>query len=528
MAKRPRFSVVIPTRNRAKLLGYAMRSSLSQSFEDFELVVVNNASSDGTAEVIAGFDDPRIRVVHSSQSRLMHDNWSFAVEQTRGEYVLFLCDDDAWHPRLLEIVDAALRESGADVVCWRSVTHYSSDWFEQSRRGTVNFGPPWSDRRFEIDPSAMLDAAFDMRITITDIVPRMLNTAISESLVQRLRERNVRLFRPCNPDYSCFIAMALHARGMGFLDAPLLVSGATPMSVGASATQRGDTARKFLDDLLEHEPQLVLLPPPRTQAHWIAQTFEQCRREIPSLNDRAVNWTHLYGLAGQEINRSAASGVDVSDWQSEFANLLAGPMAHLRHEIEAFAAGRRAVETDRYLTLMDDRPVLGTGSCFVPRHAHAADGSESIQSVAAGLDALIADDAQPIDALLRLVGERASNRTCVVYGLGLNGRALVRSLPNARPVSKRGPSPAKLKFASFDDGSDLDPPNAPRLRGPTALDPRQHFVVITPFEHHSISKRLAAQEFKPQIDMISLNDFAEARSHGQPLTAGAGSPSGCR
>src|SRR5262245_23599195 len=125
---RPRFSIVIPTRNRAHLVPCAIRSALAQTFDDFELVVVDNASTDGTDQAIRAFKDPRIRAIHSNQARLMHDNWTFALSLARGEYVLFLCDDDAWHPRLLDIVDRHIELFNADVVCWRSITHYSQDW----------------------------------------------------------------------------------------------------------------------------------------------------------------------------------------------------------------------------------------------------------------------------------------------------------------------------------------------------------------------------------------------------------------
>jgi hypothetical protein len=388
----------------------------------------------------------------------------------------------------------------------------------------VNWGPPWSDQRFEIDPHGLLDAAFDMRITITDIVPRMLNSAVSSALAKRLHEQDVRLFRPCNPDYSCFIAMALHAKGMVFLDAPLLVSGATPMSVGASATQRGETARKFLEELLTHEPNLVMLPPPRTQANWIAQTFEQCQQEIAAITDREVNRVHLYGLVGLEIRRSALSGVDVTDWERDLASSLDDELRGIRNDVERFIAAGKSIETDAFLRRCDETAVLGYGACFVSPQQSAPMHGQSIEGVGANIDRWVGGHGASIDAMMRAITERAHGRACVTYGLGLNGRAIVRSL--GHPLQR---------WVSMDDGSDLNPADAPRLAAGTRLDPHTHFVLITPYESAAIRGKLAVMGFVPQRDMMALSDWAlnpgvsqlERDNAGQ-FTSAAGSPSGCR
>src|SRR6476646_10618157 len=63
-----RVSVFIPTYNRARLLGFAIESVLAQTYGDFELVVSDNASTDETPDVVAGFDDPRLEYVRQPEN----------------------------------------------------------------------------------------------------------------------------------------------------------------------------------------------------------------------------------------------------------------------------------------------------------------------------------------------------------------------------------------------------------------------------------------------------------------------------
>ncbi|HWP93500.1 MAG TPA: glycosyltransferase [Thermodesulfobacteriota bacterium] len=98
----PKVSVVIPTYNRAELLGSAINSVLSQTFQDFEIVVVDDASRDNTAEVIRGFNDKRIKHVRHETNKGEAGARNTGVINSDGSYVAFLDDDDEWLPEKLE------------------------------------------------------------------------------------------------------------------------------------------------------------------------------------------------------------------------------------------------------------------------------------------------------------------------------------------------------------------------------------------------------------------------------------------
>jgi glycosyltransferase involved in cell wall biosynthesis len=92
----PRVSVVIPTRNRARLLRQAIVSVLAQTFQDFEVIIIDDASDDDTQAVIADLSDVRIRYFRHAKNRGEAASRNAGVAHAGGEYIAFLDDDDTW------------------------------------------------------------------------------------------------------------------------------------------------------------------------------------------------------------------------------------------------------------------------------------------------------------------------------------------------------------------------------------------------------------------------------------------------
>lgn len=98
----PQISVVIPTYNRANLLSRSIQSVLNQTYEDFEIIVVDDASSDGTEEIIKHFDDQRIKYIRHEENRGAAAARNTGIRYSRSNYIGFLDDDDEWAPVKLE------------------------------------------------------------------------------------------------------------------------------------------------------------------------------------------------------------------------------------------------------------------------------------------------------------------------------------------------------------------------------------------------------------------------------------------
>ena len=131
MADVPRVSVVITTYNRAALLPRAVNSVLAQTYPDYEIIIVDDCSTDSTPDVIRSFPDPRIRSFKHEWNRGVSAARNTGVANARGEYISFLDDDDEWMPAKLEkqtaLLDAALSNVGL-VYGWMDVVE---DWSGQ-------------------------------------------------------------------------------------------------------------------------------------------------------------------------------------------------------------------------------------------------------------------------------------------------------------------------------------------------------------------------------------------------------------
>lgn len=110
-------SVIMPSYNTAAYIGASIRSVLAQTYENWELLIVDDCSTDQTDAMVASFSDPRIRYLKNERNSGAAVSRNRALREARGEWIAFLDSDDLWAPEKLEKQLAFMRERSCRFSC---------------------------------------------------------------------------------------------------------------------------------------------------------------------------------------------------------------------------------------------------------------------------------------------------------------------------------------------------------------------------------------------------------------------------
>jgi glycosyltransferase involved in cell wall biosynthesis len=123
----PTVSVCIPAYNASRFIAASIESVLKQSYAAFELVVVDDASTDDTVGIVQSFADPRVRLIRNERNLGLAGNWNRAAAAARGRYVKVLCQDDLLYPDCLAaqvgVLDDFVNASVSVVCAHRDIIH---------------------------------------------------------------------------------------------------------------------------------------------------------------------------------------------------------------------------------------------------------------------------------------------------------------------------------------------------------------------------------------------------------------------
>ena len=135
-------SVIIPTYNRAHLIERSIKSVLNQTYRDFELLIIDDGSTDNTEEVVAQFEDERIRYIKCEQNGGASKARNRGIAEARYEYIAFQDSDDEWHADKLEKQMKAMQEAAEDVGL------VYCEYFYHGLNGVEDY---WPDRKIPLE-----------------------------------------------------------------------------------------------------------------------------------------------------------------------------------------------------------------------------------------------------------------------------------------------------------------------------------------------------------------------------------------
>jgi glycosyltransferase involved in cell wall biosynthesis len=142
-----KFTIIIPTRERADTLLYSLKTCTDQNYENLQIIVSDNYSGDNTREVVESFKDSRIKYINTGKRISMSHNWEFAMDQVTDGLVCFLGDDDGFLCDAVAQINTVLNDTGLTTITWLAERYIWPSWTNNNR---ANFLSVTLNKGFDI------------------------------------------------------------------------------------------------------------------------------------------------------------------------------------------------------------------------------------------------------------------------------------------------------------------------------------------------------------------------------------------
>lgn len=236
MSPSPKISVIIPTRERADVFRHALRTVVSQDYDNLDIIVSDNFSQDETAEICRQCNDSRLRYLNTGRRISMSDNWEFALGHVAAGWVTIIGDDDGLLPGAVARIAAVASMPGIEA--FRAVPcTYSWPQVVNGVYGRLNV-PTTSGQELR-NSADWLAAMLDGSASCAELPMLYNGGAVHIDVMRRIKERTGRFFSSCVPDVYSAVAIACATSRYLYSFEPFAINGASAHSNGRSAGQGG-------------------------------------------------------------------------------------------------------------------------------------------------------------------------------------------------------------------------------------------------------------------------------------------------
>lgn len=243
----PEISVIVPVYNAGEYLAPCVRSVLGQTFADWELLLVDDASTDGSLALCRSFTDPRVRVIAKDRNEGVSEARNTGLNHARGRYITFVDADDTVHPRFLEDALGACRKLNCEIC----VTPFRMVSPEVHFAGERSFKEP-TGRVDVYDPKEAVSLAL-YQTGLTNCTWGMLYVA---RLFDKFRFRKIRY-----EDLDSFYRLFLRAGKIAYLPEPMYFYTMNPGSYIHTFTPERtvvlDVTERIVSFMAENHPELL-------------------------------------------------------------------------------------------------------------------------------------------------------------------------------------------------------------------------------------------------------------------------------
>jgi glycosyltransferase involved in cell wall biosynthesis len=236
------FTIIIPTRERSDTLMFTLKTALSQDYDQFQVLVSDNASGDNTREKVNSINDPRLKYVNTGRRVSMSENWEFAISHVDKGWITVLGDDDGILPGALSKVNKIIKKTGTNAIRSNGCS-YLWPGFNGSSYGSLSIS---LKKAYEIrDSGQMLQQVLNGRRNYNEL-PMLYNGGfISFDLIKEVKSVTKNFFLSMVPDVYSAVVCSLLTKTYVYSYEPLAINGASLHSGGTAGFERVKQNRSY-------------------------------------------------------------------------------------------------------------------------------------------------------------------------------------------------------------------------------------------------------------------------------------------
>jgi len=319
----PKITVVIPTRERCGVLEKSLRTVTDQNYDNLDILVSDNASTDDTEAVVRSANDARIKYVNTGKRLSMSHNWEFALSNVDdGSWVTIVGDDDGLLPDSLRKIAETIQSE--DVLAVRTKT-CGYRWPSPANTHPVDLEVPLGSGSEMREAGLWLDKVLSGDAAYSQL-PMLYNGGfVSMSVMNEIKSRSGAFYRSCVPDIYSAIAISSVIDRYTFLHEPLAINGLSLHSTGNAefakdASSEFSPADKFAsEENIPFHGDIPLNKNGRTAKSLHLLVFEsylqsRCLRPAADANMHAEQLGVILATAG-------VHSAEILEWGAEFARL---------------------------------------------------------------------------------------------------------------------------------------------------------------------------------------------------------------
>lgn len=336
-----KFTIIIPTRERADVLGPALQTIIMQDYDNLRILVSDNFSNDSTRDVVDSLTDPRITYLNTGKRLSMSHNWEFALSHVSDGWVAIVGDDDGLLPGAITRASQIAQECDVMAIGSRNAAY---NWPSKPDQPFGRLSVSLKNNVDIVDSHSRLSQVIHGAAAYSDLPALYTGGFVDFELVERARSIDGRFYHSMIPDVYSSIVFAKLTERFAYSEEPLAIGGSSSHSGGTAYMTKQKTTRlsetpagKFLSEpnIPFHENLIsrdIKMSPPSIELI-VYESLLQTEHIEPSCIEQTGHAEQLAIILSRAKRKHLG---EITEWAKQFSS---------RHGLDYSAISKKARRT---------------------------------------------------------------------------------------------------------------------------------------------------------------------------------------